>query len=455
MLKRLKITLTRLFTPQRIFLLSFGGVILLGAFLLWHPFSSPEGHLNFIDALFTATSAVCVTGLTVIDLGKELTLTGQLITLLLFQIGGLGIVTFSVLLFGLMGRGISFKGREIIHSTFLPTPGGDFFLLIKRVFTYTFVIEGIGTLFLFLKFIGEMPLFRAFYFALYHAVSAFNNCGFSLFANSLMDYQGDWFLNSIVMALIIIGGIGFFVQQEVLDYWKGKRKSISLHTRLVLLTTLFLIVTGGVAFYLFEMQYLLKEKSLTQSFLISVFQSVTARTCGFNTVDIGELTNPTILVLLILMFIGASPGSTGGGIKTTSFALLILIIINQLRGSERVNIFHRTIPQETIVKVITLIFAAFVLTGAIASLLLFLGESGGVTPQASRHLFVEYVFEATSAFGTVGLSMGITHKLNDLQKLAIIFLMFAGRVGPLTLAFSLHAAKKKGLTYAEETIMVG
>jgi trk system potassium uptake protein len=256
------------------------------------------------------------------------------------------------------------------------------------------------------------------------------------------------------MGLIVLGGIGFIVQYEVLAMMRGLEKRLSIHTRIVLITTAALILTGAVCFYLMEMNNVLKGLNLKTSILASFFQSITPRTAGFNTVDTGALTNSTILVTIILMFIGASPGSTGGGIKTTSFALLLLLIYNRLRGNENVNIANRTIPRETIEKTIYIIFASAFCICLVTSVLL-LSEGGDATSLTSRNKFVEYLFEVVSAFGTVGLSMGVTPKLSDIQKYAVIFMMFAGRVGPLTLAFAMYSARKKGLTYAEESVMVG
>ncbi len=442
-------------SPSRLFIFSFAGVVLLGTFLLSLPLSSSKGQLRFIDALFTSASAVCVTGLTVIDTGQDLSLFGQLITLILFQVGGLGILTFSTVFFVLMGRGISFKEREIIQSTFLHTPRRDLFLILKTVFLFTLIFESIGTLLLFIRFSTDFPLGTAFYQAIYHAVSAFNNCGFSLFSDSLIRYQGDLLVNLTVMSLLVFGGIGFIVQQEVFSKVRGEQRRLSLHTRMVLVTTALLILVGALLFYLFERDHLLKDTPLKNILLVSFFQSVTSRTCGFNTVDIREVTNATLLLLMMLMFIGASPGSTGGGIKTTSATLLLLLIWHRLRGNEEVNLFFRTIPREVVSRTLSIVFASAFSISIITSILLITGGGAGA-PLESRHLFIEYLFETVSAFGTVGLSMGTTPTLNDFQKCAIIFMMFTGRVGPLTLAFSLSRSRgRKGLTYAEEGVMVG
>jgi len=428
-------------------------MILLGTALLMLPVSQTRGSIGFVDALFTSASAVCVTGLTVVDIGHDLTLTGQIITLLLLQIGGLGIISFSIVLFGLMGRGVSFKGREIVQSTFLNTPRRDFFVIMKWVLGLTVLIEGTGTFLLFIRFSSEFSWSSALYRAVYHAVSAFNNCGYSLFSDNLMRYRDDPLINVTIMGLIVLGGIGFIVQYELISRVRGLQKRLSVHTRVVLITTLGLILAGAFLFYVFEIHHMLKGATAKTQMLVSLFQSVTARTCGFNTVDIGQLTNGTILSMIILMFIGASPGSTGGGIKTTSFALLLLLIWTRFKGTEEVNVFNRTIPREVLGKTISIIFASAFSVGLIASVLLFFGGVE-LPPPASRHLFVEYLFETVSAFGTVGLSMGITAKLNDVQKFAIVLMMFAGRVGPLTLAFAWQRTKR-GVTYAEESVMVG
>ena len=445
---------SRHLSPMRMFVFSFAALIMLGTLALWLPFSASSGSLRFVDALFTSTSAVCVTGLTSIDIGRDLSFAGQIITMILFQVGGLGIITFSIVLFILMGRGISFKGRELTQSAFLHTPKKDFYLIIKKVLLYTLIIESAGTLLLFFRYVQEFTVPQAFYHAVYSAVSAFNNCGYSLFPDNMMRYQSDILVNVTIMGLIILGGIGFIVQEEVIAKLRGKEKKLSLHTKIVLITTAALVVAGAVCFYFLEMNNVLKGATTQTALLASFFQSVVPRTAGFNTVDIGSLTNSTILVIMVLMFIGASPGSTGGGVKTTSFAILCLLVFNRIKGNENVNIANRTIPPELVDRTISIVFASAILIGVITALLLLFGETGSA-PSASRYQFIEYVFETFSAFGTVGLSMNLTPKLNDIQKYAIIMMMFIGRVGPLTLAFALYSSRKRRITYAEESVMVG
>ncbi len=452
---QIKTLLSKFFSPARIFVMSFAGVILAGGIFLWFPFSAAKGHVRFVDALFSSCSAVCVTGLVVIDVGKDLSFLGQIITLFLFQIGGLGIITFSTVFFVMMGRGISFKGRDIVQSAFLHTPRRDFIVIAKAVLWFTFVSEGLGTLFLFIRFSLDFPAGTAFYHAIYNAISAYNNCGYSLFSDNLIGYQGDLIVNMTIMGLIVHGGIGFIVQYELLQRLRGLQKRLSVHTKIAMITTGILILSGAILFYVFEQNHIIKDAPLLTKILTSLFQSVTPRTAGFNTVDIGFLTNATILLMIVLMFIGASPGSTGGGIKTTSAAILVMLMWNRMKGSVEVNMFNRTIPREIVSRTVSIIFASAFSVAIIWSVLLIAGGGKLPTPE-TRSLFVEYLFDTVSAFGTVGLSMGITPKLNDLQKYALILMMFAGRVGPLTLAFSLsREAGKKNLTLAEEGVMVG
>ena len=394
--------------------------------------------------------------LSLLILGKDLTTLGQVISIFLFQIGGLGIITFSTVFFVLMGRGISFKGREIVQSTFLHTPRRDFIVILKSVLLFTFIIESIGALLLFIRFSLDFPLGTAFYHAVYNSISAFNNCGYSLFSDNLMGYQGDLIVNLTIMGLIVHGGIGFIVQYEVLSWLRGAQKEIIRsyqdrdhhHQRS-------LSFPGPFCSIVFERNHIIRDVPILNKILVSLFQSVTPRTAGFNTVDIGLLTNATLLLMIVLMFIGASPGSTGGGVKTTSAALLVMMIWNRMKGNEEVNIFNRTVPREIISRTISIIFASAFSVAIITSVLLIAG-GGNLSPLETRHYFVEYLFDTVSAFGTVGLSMGVTPKLNDIQKYALILMMFAGRVGPLTLAFSLSRdTGGKGMTYAEEGVMVG
>jgi trk system potassium uptake protein TrkH len=450
-----RLFVSRHLSPERIFILSFAGVIFAGALLLWLPFSAAKTPVAWVDALFTSASAVCVTGLSTINVGEDLSLAGQVILICLFQVGGLGILTFSAVFFVVLGRGLASKEHDIMQSVFLYAPRRDLASILKFVFLSTFLYEGAGTLLLWIRFSLDFPAGEALYKAVFHAISAFNNAGFSLFSDSFVSYQGDLIVNLTVMGLIVAGGVGFIVHYELHHRFFGKQRRLSVHTKVVLISTAALVVGGAVLFWVFESDQILNGLPWYHRVLASLFQSITARTAGFNTVDIGLLANETVLLMIVLMFIGASPGSTGGGIKTTSASLLFLILWSRLRGREEVNLFNRTIPRELLQRAISIILASSLLVGLIISVLLVSANYGG-SPAESRHLFVEYIFEAVSAFATVGLSMNLTPNLNTPQKLAIILMMFAGRVGPLTLAFSLaRMTAKRSLTYAEEGVMVG
>jgi len=450
-----RMMVSRHLSPERIFILSFAGVILTGALLLWLPFSAGKAPIPWVDALFTSASAVCVTGLATIDVGEDFGLAGQVVLICLFQVGGLGILTFSAVFFVILGRGLASKEHDIMQSVFLYAPRRDLASILKFIFLSTFLYEGAGTLLLWARFSQDFPWGEALYKAAFHAISAFNNCGFSLFSDNFVSYQGDLIVNLTVMGLIVAGGIGFIVHYELHMRVFGKQRRLSVHTKVVLLATGVLIAGGAVLFFVFENDRILVGLPWQNRVLASLFQSITPRTAGFNTVDIGMLANETILLMITLMFIGASPGSTGGGVKTTSASLLFLIMWSRLRGREEVNVFNRTIPRELLQRTISIILAASLSICFIMSVLLLSADHSGA-PTESRHRFVEYVFETTSAFATVGLSMNLTPSLNTPQKLATILMMFAGRVGPLTLAFSLaRMVSKKSFTYAEEGVMVG
>lgn len=450
----LKSLFSRFLSPERIFILTFASLIFAGSFVLWFPFSAETKPLSFIDALFTSASAVCVTGLTVIDIGKDLSYAGQIVTILLFQIGGLGIITFSTFFLVLIGRGISIKERDILQSSFLHSPQKDFLSVVKSIILFTFFFEFLGMVLLWVRFSQDFSTGEAVYQAAYHSISAFNNCGYSLFSDSFMRYREDLLVNCTVMGLIVVGGIGFVVQYELFTKFKGMKRRVSVHTRIVLLVTALLIVAGAFLFYSFERDHILKDLPIKSQVVASFFQSVVPRTAGFNTVDIGLLTNETLFMIIALMFIGASPGSTGGGVKTTSASILFLLVWSRFRGREEINVFRRTMPRELVQRAISITLASLLIISFVFSVLLISGTVQ-LPPLESRHLFLEYLFETVSAFGTVGLSMNLTPKLNDFQKLAVIFMMFAGRVGPLTLALSLSRTTKRSLTFAEEEIMVG
>jgi trk system potassium uptake protein len=442
-----------------IFIFSYLLAIGLGGFLLWLPFSSPGGKISFLDALFTSTSALCVTGLTVVDTGTAYSLTGQVIILILIQAGGLGITTFSVWLFLSLGRDIGFKSRLFMQSSFSPRPTDELRELLRLIFLFTFLVELGGALVLLVYWGHFFSFQRAFYLSVFHSVSAFCNAGFSLFPDNLEKFQGSFTVSLTIAGLIILGGIGFPVAYEMFGAIKkvrqGTRVKISLHSRLALFTTLMLIVGGMLLFYIIEYDDSLAHVPFQQGLLVAFFQSVTARTAGFNTINMVTLTNASLFVLIILMVIGASPGSCGGGIRTTTFALLGGLLWNRLKGKSRVHLFHRTVPEEVVSRAVALFAAA---TGLILTLttLILMVESGNVPFPVARGELMEVLFEVVSAFGTVGLSTGITPHLEPLSKMLIILTMYLGRVGILSLGYSIARKEERHpVLYGEEGVMTG
>ncbi|MDT8440993.1 MAG: TrkH family potassium uptake protein [Desulfuromonadales bacterium] len=446
-------------SPAQALVFYYALAILLGTGLLATPWAAHDEPLSFLDALFTATSAQCVTGLIVVDTGTRLTLFGQCVVLALIQIGGLGIMTFSVYLFIYLKVGMSSRGRWIIHETLMHTPVSSWHELIRGIVLMTLAIEAVGALLLAFAFVPLLGFWQGLYSAIFHSISAFCNAGFSLFTDSLSGFRDQPLVNLTVMGLIILGGIGFLVIRELLQVSTSQvekrslRPKISLHTKIVLTASSFLIVYGAVMFGWLESGNALAGMSLAEGFWTALFQSVTARTAGFNTIDLETLRAPTVLLIIFLMFIGASPGSAGGGVKTTSMALFFAIFFNRLRGNQHVSLFRRSVPDEAITKALVLVLLAIILV-ALALFALVIVQSSD--PAHDNMEFLDYAFEAFSAFGTVGLSLGATAELNSSGKLIIILLMFVGRVGLLTMAFAIAGrTRRHAPRYAEENIMIG
>jgi trk system potassium uptake protein TrkH len=452
-------TLNRLWKhlpPGETIMLYYAVAIFLGTLLLATPLAAQGDPLSFLDALFTATSAQCVTGLVVVDTGTRLSLFGQLVVLALIQLGGVGIMTFSVYLFIYLRAGVSMRGRWVIQETLLHKPVGSLPDLIKGIFLMTIGIEAIGAVLLALSFIPDLGFWQGSFSAIFHSVSAFCNAGFSLYSDSLVGYRENALVNLTVMGLIILGGIGFLVIQEVLEVGRRQRKPrrrFSLHTKVVLWTSTFLILFGAVLIGCLEADHALAGMSFMEGFWTALFQSVTARTAGFNTIDLNAFQAPTLFLIMFLMFIGASPGSAGGGVKTTTFALFIGILYNRIRGNPHTNLFRRTVPDEAVTRALALVLLAITLIGiALFGLLI---AQNQVAVEASRG-FLFYAFETVSAFGTVGLSLGATGELTAFGKIITIVLMFVGRVGLLTLAFAIAGRRKAHAPrYAEENVMIG
>ena len=442
--------------PASLVVLSYLFAAFLGMILLSLPVASTTTPLHPIDALFTSTSAICVTGLIVVDTGSQFTIFGKTVILVLIQLGGLGVMTFSVFLFLFLGRGLGIKERWIITETFTAAPIVEIKSLLRSIFLFTFMIEAVGTVLLFIYWRDRIPE-GALFVSLFHAISAFCNAGFSFFSNSFIGFRDSYLLNITIMSLIVVGGIGFPVMYEFVRRVNLKRKKIrtnlSLHSKVVLVTTGTLIIVGAVLIYILERYNQLGPLNGREKLLASLFQSITARTAGFNTLDISSLRGVTLFVIVILMFIGASPGSCGGGIKTTSFAMLFGILINKIRGRDYVSLFRRSVAEETVSRALA-IFVLAVVT-ITAGLVIILAVQTSPLEQSGSS-FLAYLFEVVSAFGTVGLSMGVTPYLSFAGKVVIIVLMLLGRVGLLTLAYVFTRRAREGLfRYAEEKVMIG
>lgn len=427
--------------PSKLFVLSFLATILFGALLLMLPAATHSGSNNFVDALFTSTSAVCVTGLTSVDTATYYTKFGQIVIMLLFQIGGLGLMTFTTFFALFLSGGLGIKERIVLHDLLEEDNIGAITKVISYLTLITIVIEAIGAVTLFLSIQDKVKdVNQAIFISVFHSISAFCNAGFSIFSANLMDplVKNNFIFTTTIALLIIFGGIGFGTIMNVFNVksWQIKTKKIStkfsLQTRIVLITTFILLVAGTTATYFLEYNGVLKGLSNFDKINASFFSSVSSRTAGFNTVDFGKFSVATTVFYCFLMFIGASPGGTGGGIKTTTFALIIFGSIAIIRNAKNVTYKNRTIPKDTLLRgLIKSFFSLSIITIGIFFL--------SITEKVS---FIDISFEVFSAFGTVGLSRGITFYLSDFGKIVIIMMMFIGRVGPLAFIFALIKTKE-------------
>lgn len=443
-------------TISRTVCLGFLAVIAVGTFLLTLPFSTSGGNWNSpLVALFTSTSAVCVTGLTVVDTGTHFSRFGQFVIMLLIQVGGLGYMTMSTLLMLFLRRKFDLKQKLAIQESFdRPFLQGSR-NLIKSIIAITLIFELTATFIMIPVFAQNYDFAQATWFSLFHSVSAFNNAGFGLLKDNLISYHSSIPINLTITGLIIFGGIGYQVIIEVyfrfISRFKEKRKdfSFSLNSKVVISTTLFLLIFGTIAIFLVEYKNsdTLATLSLKDKILAAWFQSVTTRTAGFNTIDNGKMTLEGLLISMGLMFIGASPGGTGGGVKTTTLRILSSSTRTVLRGKEEVVLYQREVPIPLILKAIAVIFGS-VLAIIMASLVISIIEQDFDG--------VQILFEVISAFATVGLSMGITGALSPLSQLVIIGMMYLGRVGVVLLMAAVIGDPKPSLiNYPEENLLVG
>ena len=421
----------RKFSYTQLIVLSFLGVMLVGAFILCLPISSAAREwTDPLDAFFTATSATCITGLVVLDTYTHWSLFGQIVILLLIQIGGLGFMTIMTLFAFITHRRISLHQRKMLMQS-----AGNYQLdgvmsLIKKILIGTGIFEGAGALLLAFRFIPLMGFWEGLYNAIFHSVSAFCNAGFDLMGkygqfSSLTTFRDDPYVQIIIMSLIVIGGVGFFVWSDLLKC-KFHMKKYTLHTKIVLTTTVFLLVTGALGFFFLEKDASMADLPLWERILASVFQSVTTRTAGFNTVDQMALSEGGSMLSIVLMLIGGSPGSTAGGMKTTTTLIVFLNIIATMRNRDDIHVFKKRIHDETVKQ-----------AAAIAGIYMILAIAVSAIIVAYEPVDLEHVlFEVSSAIGTVGITMGITTMLSSFSHILLMVLMFVGRVGGLTFALA-------------------
>ncbi len=446
-------------SPSKMIAIFFLLLIAVGTLMLFFINNFYGMPISFIDSFFTATSASCVTGLIVRDTGSEFPVLSQIVILMLIQAGGLGIITFSAVYIFAFGQRANYEIREVSKMTYTPAKKSKIGSVLKTTAIYTVVIELTGSLLLFFRFRADNDIFGAMWLSVFHSVSAFCNAGFSLFSDSFISYQHDSVINLVICLLVVLGGIGFFVifeiYDKIADFNNLSFRKFSLHTKLVLSVTALLLFIGFAGFMIFEWSNILRGLSFYDKVLVTLFQAVTPRTAGFNTVDMSSLTDSTLFMFVILMFIGASPGSTGGGIKTTSYGILILATISKIRGEDSILLFKRRINQVLINRVLTLAILGMVLI-VVVTMLVTITEYGDISHSANAGRIFDVFFETVSAFGTVGLSLGITGQLTSAGKLLIILTMFLGRIGPLTLAVILaERVRRSRISYPDEDVMIG
>lgn len=448
-------------TPPQVFVGSFLLLIAIGTTgLLLLPGLYTGEPLSFLDALFTATSAVCVTGLIVVDTATYFTTWGQAFILLLIQLGGLGIITFTSYILMSLGVRMPLHHESLSRSPAQIAPHVDYTSLSRTIIRFTLSLEVLGAVLLFLFWLPRFEWSAALWHAIFQSISAFCNAGFSTFSDSLTQFQHSPHTLLVIVILIVIGGLGFLTVEELnlMRRRHSKRRfQLSLHSRLVLITTSVLLVGGWATYVLFEWHVTLGGMPFAHKLTNGLFMSVTARTAGFNTVDYAHAADSTNFLTILLMSIGGSPSSTAGGLKTTTIAIIGLLAWSRVRGYSATNFLQRSVPDETVQRAVGLFVFAF---GLVTASIFFYtaSELAWVQPSQTSGRFLEYMFEAVSAFNTVGLSMGVTGELSGFGRALTILLMFIGRVGPLTFAAALlrrHRRASRPYRYAYEDVAIG
>lgn len=463
--------------PMQVVVSSFALVIGAGTALLSLPFATKTGtRMPLVDAFFTAVSATCVTGLTVVDTGTYFSTFGQLVVLACVQIGGLGLMTLTTVFVVLMGARLAIPDRIAIQQLFLHTPTNNIRKLITYIVLATFLVEAVGAVIFSVAWtlqgrfdsVGETV-----YRSVFHSITSFCNAGFSLDQDSIHRFYDDPVTLVVTSLLIIVGGLGFlvgldlksFVQQRFLRFRAKtrnvdparlpRRPRLSVHSKFVLITGFALIVIGTLSYYIIERNGVFADMPAGTAWLNAYFSSVTTRSAGFSTVDFGGMSGAALLCTMVLMLIGGGPGSTAGGVKTSTFGLLIAFSISRWKGHKHLNAFGRTIPQLSIDRAAGVVIAISVLF-VLGSSVLMATETYDLTSRESQNSFLSVMFETASAIGTTGLTMGRTAELGAASKLVCCLLMFLGRVGPLTLALAISRREKRvQFRYAEENIMIG
>lgn len=447
-------------TTTRIIVLGFLIGILLGGFLLWLPVSSKAGQeISFVDALFVATTSLCVTGLTPVVMAEQWNYFGQVVILFLMQFGGLGVITFTTTVLLMLGKRITLKERMLIQDSYNLDSISGVVKLTKRIIKGTLLVEALGAVLYAFVFIPEYGLLEGIWKSVFHAVSAFCNAGLDTVSNcSFIVYQTNVIINMATMLLIMLGGLGFPVWWDVLEVFRRARRreilwrdvfsKLNVHSKLVLVMTLGLVLGGGILIFLFEYNNpaTIGNLSFGNKVMVSLFESVTLRTAGFQTIAQENMTEASTLLALFLMFIGGSPSGTAGGVKTVTMLILILSMLAAVQGTDEVRAFHRKISDNYVRRAVAVIVVFFVALMAI-TMALTITEDGSL---------VDIIFEAVSAMATVGLTRGLTGSLTLAGKLIIILAMYLGRLGPITMALAFNAKKYEGKkTYAEGKVIIG
>jgi len=444
--------------PTHITILMFVGVILTGTFLLMLPWAHKQ-PLSFVDALFTAASATCVTGLMTVNVAETFTTFGHVVIMLLIQLGAIGILTVSSFFMLALGKAVSMRESSVIHSGFTASQKINIKKLVRMVITFLITFEAVGVLIFTSLWTSELGFREALWAALFHSISAFSNAGISIFKDGLIGYEQKPLADMTFAVLIIAGSAGFITITEL--YERGRKKVPgktiwSLTTRLVALYTFILIVIGTVGFLTLEYHNTLSGKPVAEQLMSSFFHSVSGRTAGFLNVDFAHLENTTLYMFIMMMFIGGSPVSVAGGIKITTLAVIIGMAVSRYRGLEKVHIFNRALPEEIVSRSISIVAIAVAIVIVFTMLLLFTESGAAANVPESRGLFIEIAFEVVSAFGTTGSSIGITPNLSVAGKLLVALLMLMGRLGPITIAMAVSVRKSRAsYQLSEEPVMVG